>query len=98
MSWRIRRNEWWRVATLIAAIFCLAMAYQATLTPTHQEFEIEKSLEMEPDYKTIWLSGGMKQVVSTYKDSGETDAEASARHKAKVTAHLVEFPKDPDPV
>lgn len=51
-----------------------------------------------PDFTTTWKSGGLDQRVSTYVEDGETLAEAAARHKAKVDALLVVFPKDPEPV
>lgn len=49
---------------------------------------------MEPDFKTTYLSGGLKHTVTTYKVATETDAEAAARHAAKLAAYLVLFPAD----
>ena len=46
------------------------------------------------DYNTTWQSGGMKQHVGTYGKDYATDGEASAAHKEKVAAHLLEFPVD----
>jgi hypothetical protein len=51
-----------------------------------------------PDFATTWKSGGLDQRVSSYLKDNETDAEAAARHKAKVDALLAVFPKDADPV
>jgi len=49
---------------------------------------------MEPDFKTTYLSGGMKMTVTTYQKDGDTLAQTATIHKDKVAALLAEFPKD----
>ena len=96
--WRLKKNECFAdIALLVAALFACTMAYNATHTTPNPTIQIEEAMTLEPDYKTTYISGGMKQTVTTYKLDTETYAEGSARHKAKVAAHLVEFPKDPEP-
>jgi hypothetical protein len=48
-----------------------------------------------PDFTTTWTSDGMTVTVNTTIKDGETNAQAAARHRAKVDALLVQFPKDP---
>jgi len=87
-------NDCIRIATLIAALFCVGMAWSATHITYPQTITIEEALTMEPDFKTTYLSGGLKHTVTTYKVATETDAEAAARHAAKLAAYLVLFPAD----
>lgn len=91
---KVQLIDFFRVSTLIAALSCIGMTWEATHITYPQTITIEEALTMEPDFKSTYLSGGIKHTVSTYKVATETDAEAAARHAAKLAAYLVEFPAD----
>ena len=86
--------DYFRVAILVAALGCIGMTWEATHITYPQTITNEEALTMEPNFKSTYLSGGLKHTVTTYKVATETDAEAAARHAAKLAAYLVEFPAD----
>lgn len=81
-----------QACTLVAALFCGWFTYQAATYS--QETEIIIMTPLVQDYVTTWVSGGLRQIVGTYRKDYDTDDEASAAHAAKVAAHLLVFPKD----
>ena len=93
MPRRVRGYDYWKVATLLAALFCAGMALRAVIAQQPQTIEIQEALTMEPDYTTTWTSAGpLTQTVNTYQKEGEDITQTIARHAAKVAALLAEYP------
>jgi len=94
MPRRVRGYDYWKVATLLAALFCAGMALRAVIAQQPQTIEIQEALTVEPDYTNTWQSDGQTVTVNTYQKDEETVTQAVARHAAKVAAMLEAFPKD----
>ena len=89
------KTDVWKALPLLAALFCVGAAYYASTSQIPPSIiEIQEALTLEPDFKTTYVSGGMKQTVSTYQKAGDSITETAAIHAAKVAALLVEFPQD----
>ena len=53
-----------------------------------------QEIEIVQEVTAKWTSDGIEIVVRTVRLDGESDSDFAARHKAAVTAQLVQFPKD----
>lgn len=86
---------------LALAVLLLGVAYTAKLAhriSSHTAFlEQPKHPHMEPATAT-WISGGIEITVTTVQDTTSTPPESvdewAKRHRARVNAMLVEFPRD----